>query len=151
MAGHGPAPKAPSKRRHHNPPASWGGANPTTATAASAQDRVLGIDGTVHYLVKSMWDALQSSAEARFYSAADWERARFELWHANELLTSGKPIGANSWARVQCGLSAMLISPAEKRRAAIEVRPVGPDADTEAAVSMVGKYQQKLQILKPSP
>ena len=45
----------------------------------------------------------------------------------------------------------MLISPAEKRRAAIEVRPVGPDADTEAAVSMVGKYQQKLQILKPSP
>ena len=69
-------------------------------------------------------------------------------WHCNELLSSGKPIGANSWARVQCGLSAMLISPSEKRRAAIEVRPVGPDADAVEAVAMVGGYQQKLQAVK---
>ena len=150
MAGHGPAPKAPSKRRHHNPPASWGGANPITAPGAEIKDRELGIENP-HQLVERMWVALQTSAEARFYSAGDWERARMELYFANELLCSGKPIGANAWARVQCGLNAMLVSPAEKRRAAIEVRPVGPDADTEAAVSMVGKYQQKLQILKPSP
>ena len=57
----------------------------------------------------------------------------------------------HSWAQIQHGLTEMLISPAAKRRAAIEVRPVGPDADADAAVAMVGKYQQKLQILKPMP
>ena len=150
MAGKGPAPKPASKRRHHNPPASWGGANPITAPAAAAGDRELGIDAP-HKLVADMWAVVQDSAEARFYSAADWARLRMELWHANELLTSGKPIGANSWARVQCGLSALLISPAEKRRCAIEVRPTGPDADADAAVAMVGRYRQKLQAVASPP
>ena len=122
-----------------------------TAPAAEISARELGIDGTVHPLVRDMWAALQVSCESRFFSAADWERARWELWNTNELLCSGKPIQAAAWAQVQRGLGDLLVSPAEKRRCAIEVRPVGPDADTEAAVSMVGKYQQKLQILKPSP
>ena len=39
----------------------------------------------------------------------------------------------------------MLISPAEKRRCAIEVKPLGPDPDEDAAVSMMSGYRQKLQ------
>jgi hypothetical protein len=39
----------------------------------------------------------------------------------------------------------MLISPAEKRRCAIEVRPTGVDADEHAAVAMVGRYRQRLK------
>ena len=102
-----------------------------------------------HPLVERMWRTLQHSAEAAFYSAGDWERARFELYYANELLCSGKPIGANAWARVQVGLNAMLVSPAEKRRSAISVKPTGVDADEVAAVSIMGRYATKLQSVKP--
>ena len=91
-----------------------------------------------------MWAALQISAESRFYSDADWQRVRLELFYANGLLTSDQPISGNMWAAVQHGLNELLISPAAKRRAAIEVRPVGPDADQDAAISMMSKYRSKL-------
>jgi hypothetical protein len=95
-------------------------------------------------MVERMWTALQASAEARFYSQADWERARLELWHANSLLTADKPIPAASWAQVQRGLSDMLVSPAEKRRTGIELQPPDRDADEDAAVLQIAKYQGKL-------
>jgi hypothetical protein len=144
MAGMGPPPKPANKRRHSTPPKSWGGATPIEAPAAASQSRVLDIDDP-HELVASMWEVAQTSAEARFYSEADWARLRLELWHMNALLTSGKPIGANSWAAVQHGLNAMLISPAEKRRAAIELKPPDRDADEDAAILTLAKYQDKLK------
>ena len=39
----------------------------------------------------------------------------------------------------------MLLSPAIKRRAGIELKSHAVDADEDAAVSMVGKYQQVLK------
>jgi hypothetical protein len=137
-------PKPASKRRRRNVPKSYGAATPITAPAAAHQDRVLGFDDP-HPMVERMWEALQTSAEARFYSAADWERARLELWHANALLTSDQPITANAWGAVQHGLTALLISPAEKRRCAIELKPPVPDTDEIAAVSMMSRYQGKLK------
>src|SRR6185503_1160258 len=104
----------------------------------------LGIDNP-HPLVADMWEVAQTSAEARFYSEADWARLRLELHHLNSLLTSGKPIGANSWAMVQHGLNAMLISPAEKRRCAIQLKPPDRDADEDAAVLTMVRYQEKLE------
>ena len=118
-------------------------AQPVTAPAAGVQVRKLGVDAPVHKLVVDMWNALQDSAESRFYSEADWERVRFELWHANVVLTGDK-IAANSWAQIQHGLTELLISPAAKRRAAIELKPTIPDRDEIAAVSMMSRYQSKL-------
>lgn len=141
----GRVPKPASKRRRTNKPASYGLANPTVGPAApAAVDRVLGFDGPVHPLISDMWAALQTSAEARFFSAADWERARFELWFANTWLILGTPIPGAVWAVVQHGLSAMLISPAEKRRCGIELKPPVADSDEIAAVSMMSKYRDKL-------
>ena len=140
----GPAPKPPSKRRNRGIPKSYGAAIPITAPAAPHQDRVLGFDDP-HPLVLSMWATLQTSAESRFYSESDWQRARLELWNANQIMRSGKPISGNAWSTIQHGLNALLISPAEKRRCAIEVKPVGPDADEDAAVSMTANYQRKLR------
>ena len=140
----GVAPKPASKRRRRNVPKSYGAAQPTTAPAAHVQDRELGLEDP-HPLVVSMWENIQKSCEATFYSETDFARLRLELWNANEILTSGKPITGNAWATVQHGLNAMLISPAEKRRCAIEVKPIGPDADKAAAVSMTAKYQHKLR------
>jgi hypothetical protein len=144
MAGIGPAPKPASKRRRRTPPATYGAATPVTAPAAGCQDRELGIDDP-HQLVSSMWTTLQTSAEAAFYSPADWARARLEMWFANETLTSGKPITANAWATIQHGLTEMLVSPAAKRRAAIELKPPTPDADEDAAILTIARYQDRLK------
>ena len=52
---------------------------------------------------------------------------------------------AVAWQQVQRGLTDMLISPAAKRRAAIELAPPSPDADEVAAVSMMSTYRSKLK------
>ena len=126
MGGVGVPPKPPSKRRRTNKPASYGAAERITTPAAPVADRELGIDSP-HQLVADLWEVIQTSAESRFYSAADWARLRIELWFANALLTSGKPIVAGAWQQVQHGLTELLISPAAKRRAAIELKPPDPD------------------------
>jgi len=86
---------------------------------------------------------LQDSAEARFYSEADWARAALEMWFADQTLR--KPT-ANAWAQVQHGLTEMLIGPAAKRRAGIELKPPDRDADEDASVLQMVRYQS---VLKP--
>jgi hypothetical protein len=65
-----------------------------------------------------------------------------ELWYADA--TMRKPTGS-AWQQVQHGLNALLISPAEKRRCAIELQPPGPDPDADTAVAMIGRYRQQLK------
>jgi hypothetical protein len=140
----GVPPKPESKRRRRNKPASYGAAEPTTAPAAEPTTRELGIDGA-HPLVQDMWNMVQHSCEAAFYSETDWERLRLELWFANHTMASGRPSG-QAWEAVQHGLNEMLLSPAIKRRAGIELRrPQGVDADVVAADEMVGKYKRSLR------
>lgn len=140
----GVPPKPASKRRRRNVPASYGAAEPTTAPAAGPDpDRELGFDGA-HPLKAGMWATVQSSCEAAFYSESDWQRLRLELWHANREMASGRP-SANAWMAVQHGLNEMMISPAMKRRAGIELKPQAVDEDEVAAVSMTGLYREKLK------
>ena len=136
--------QAREQRRRANKPATYGAATPITAPAAGRHDRDLGIDNP-HELVASMWATVQESCESRFYSEADWARLRMELWNANEVMRSGKPISGTTWAGIQHGLNALLISPAEKRRAAIEVKPLGPDADQDAANNQIARYKTVLK------
>src|SRR5262245_30361860 len=126
----GPSPKPPTKRRRYDKPVSYGAAAPTVAPAASVQDRELGIEDP-HPLITGLWDAVAVSCEAAYLSEADWGRLRLELWFADATMRSDR-LSANAWQAVQAGLNAMLISPAEKRRCAIEVRP--PDAAESDAV-----------------
>jgi hypothetical protein len=49
-----------------------------------------------------------------------------------------------AWAAVQSGLSELLISPADKRRAGIEMKPVQSDPDEEAAVAQLDSYRAAL-------
>ena len=125
-------------------PQSYGSATPTTAPAASqSSERDLGIDDA-HPLVRDLWEAVQTSCASRFFSDADWQRARWELWYANQVMRDGaRP--ANAWRVVQQGLTEMLVSPAAKRRAGIEVRPSAVDEDAVEAVSMIGRYRQSLK------
>ena len=138
----GPVPKPESQRRRRNKPGSYGAAEPVLADQTGEQPP-LGFEA--HELVADMWSALARSVEGRFYSAADWQRARLELWYADRVMTAGQVPSANMWATIQRGLDGLLVSPAVKRRAGIELRPQGVDADEDAAVSMVGRYKQVLK------
>ena len=139
----GRPPKPDSQRRRRNTPKSYGAADPTTAPAAAPATRELGIDDP-HTLIAALWDTVQESCEAAFYSQADWARLRLELWFASTAMASGQP-SANAWSVVQSGMNEMLLSPAVKRRAGIELRPQAVDADADAAVSMIGRYRQALK------
>jgi hypothetical protein len=140
----GPAPKPESKRRRYAKPKSYGDATPTTAPAAPPVDgRRLGIDNP-HPLIVLLWDTVQKSCEATFFSETDWQRLRLECWYANHTMVSGRP-SAQAWGAIQPGLNELLLSPAVKRRAGIEVKPAAGDADENEAVSLVGKYHQVLK------
>jgi hypothetical protein len=112
-APRGPAPKPASQRRRRNKPGS-GAAEPVVAGPADEQPP-LGFDA--HKLVADMWSALGRSVEGQFFSAADWQRARWELWFTDRAMTSGQVPSGHTWTAVQRGLDELLISPAAKRRA----------------------------------
>ena len=91
-----------------------------------------------------MWRSLGSSVEGQFFSDADWQRARWELWHANKLFNGEIDLTPTAWAAVQRGLSELLVSAADKRRAGIELKAAAVDPDETAAVLQMAKYQDAL-------
>jgi hypothetical protein len=133
-------PKAPSKRRRRNVPASYGAATPVKAGPAARQPDDLGF--TAHPLIQSLWDALADSCESRFFSACDWQRARMELWFGNTLMR-GKPTAA-AWTVFQHGLSELLVSPSQKRRLGIELAPPDP-AEDAVVLTLLDRYQESLK------
>ena len=86
---HGPVPKPAAQRRRRTPPASYGGAAEPTVAGQAAQQPRLGFKA--HKLVTDMWKALSTSVEGQFFSDADWQRARLEMFYANGLLTGERP------------------------------------------------------------
>jgi hypothetical protein len=92
-------------------------------------------------LIGDMWLALGDSVEGGYFSAADWQRARMELWFANKVVSGVEAATASKWATIQDGLSALLISPADKRRAGIEMKRKTSDPDEDAAVVQLAEYQ----------
>lgn len=138
----GPAPKRETDRRRANKPESHGAAETVVAGEAGPQP-ALGF--AAHKLVTDMWSALAVSVEGQFFSAADWQRARWELWFANKLIRSRGRVSAPAWAAVQAGLSELLVSPADKRRAGIELKKASADPDEAAAVAQLDEYRARLQ------
>ena len=142
-APRGPAPKPASQRRRRNKPGSYGAAEPVVAGPADEQPP-LGFDA--HELVADMWSALglssvrAGSSPRRTGSAPAWE-----LWFTSCLMTAGVVPTANQWTTIQRGLDELLVSPAVKRRAGIELRRIGVDADEVAADKMVGEYKRSLK------
>ena len=138
----GRPPVPDSQRRRRNTPASYGLAEPVVAGQAAAQPE-LGF--AAHAMVVDMWKALGKSVEGHFYSAADWQRGRLELFYLNELMTGRCPLTAPAWSVMQHGLNELLVSPADKRRAGIALRSAGVDADERAADAQIAKYKQVLR------
>ncbi|MFA4083669.1 hypothetical protein ONA92_18395 [Mycobacteroides salmoniphilum] len=127
----GPPPTRDDQRRRTNKPASYGEAEAEVVGEASAPPLELGIP-EVDEMVLDLWDSLRGSAEARFYSEADWHRVRLELRYLNAVLSRKVP-SSEAWKTVQMGLNTLLVSPADKRRLGIELKRRVGDEDDQAA------------------
>lgn len=137
----GPVPKKDSQRRRANKPKSYGAADAVVAGEAVTAPP-LGIEDC-HPMVVDLYESLARSVEGRFFSAADWQRARLECLYINATISRGRP-GAQAWAAVQTGLGALLVSPADKRRIGIELREAVSDPDEDAAVASLDAYRAQL-------
>ena len=104
----GPAPKPASKRRRHNKPKSLRRRGADDRTGRRAVRDASSASTNPHPLITAMWDTVQQSCESRFYSEADWQRLRLELWYANQAMASGRPSG-QAWAAIQHGLTELLM------------------------------------------
>ena len=136
----GPPPKPADKRRNTRTPGGYGLAEPVRNAGQAAKQPDLGFNA--HPMVVDLWGSLNESVEAKFFSAADWQRARLELLFVDYTLHEGKMTSAN-WQRVQQGLNELLVSPADKRRAGIELK-AAVDDDEDAAVLQLAQYEEKL-------
>jgi hypothetical protein len=108
-------------------------------TPAAAFRPELGIDSPTPQ-IGDLWNVLQMSAEAKFYSDADWHRARIELAYGDALLrqiAAGTKINAQAWTAFQNALTELLVSPAAKRRAGIETQPVVDPQGTAADAKII--------------
>lgn len=137
----GPAPARSSQRRRANKPASYGVAQSEMA-GRGARQPALGFEA--HSFVDSLWKSLKDSPESQYYSAADWDRLRMELWSAHKMFSADQLPPASSWKTLQDGLNALLISPAEKRRLGIEMMQAVADPDEDAAVAQLDDYRAAL-------
>jgi hypothetical protein len=147
MAGkaRGPAPQRDSQRRRRNKPVSYGAAEPVMTEAAAFRPELGIVDPTPQ--IQELWDALQGSAEARFYSDADWHRVRIELAFGDRLvatLLDGGNVSGTKWQHFQNALTELLISPAAKRRAGIETRPP-VDLQGDAAEAKIFELAERLK------
>jgi hypothetical protein len=136
----GPPPKPPDKRRNTRTPGGYGLAEPVKNAGEAAKQPPLGFKS--HPIVADLWESLNNSVEGRFFSAADWQRARLEMVFIDATLNPEK-MTASNWQRVQQGLNELLVSPADKRRAGIELK-AAVDTDEEAAVLQMARYKEKL-------
>jgi hypothetical protein len=136
-----PGPPPAAKRRRDDKPASYGLAESVVAGNAGNRPE-LGFDA--HQMVVDMWESLANSVEGQFFSEGDWQRARWELFYANELFMGRRQMTPVAWSAVQHGLNELLLSPADKRRAGIELKKLAVDEDEVAAVDQIAEYKAKL-------
>jgi hypothetical protein len=109
--------------------------------SAAPAPRELAIDSP-HQLITDLWAALQQSAEAKYYSDADWQRVCLELHYGNTLLPAVRSPGAQAWETFQAGLDTLLVSPADKRRVGVELKRNKVDEDDAAAEAAIADVLQ---------
>src|SRR5258708_1718734 len=114
MAGIGPPPKRESDRRRNNKPA-----REVEHVRGAVAPPELGLDDA-HPLAASVYEALKSSVEADYMTAAAWQRARVSVFVLSRQLEQDR-MSPTMYAALQQDWKALLIDPAEMRRLGIEV------------------------------
>ena len=140
----GPVPQRDSQRRRRTKPASYGSATPRTGKATSKIPQ-LGLEDP-HPIIADLWVALQNdSPESKYYSESDWQRVRATLAYGDQVMRQPK-INSQAWKMFFDGLTELLVSPAAKRRAGIELKPA-TDPDEAEADAVVAGLQSKMRAV----
>lgn len=137
MGTRGPAPKRESQRRRRNQPE-----RPIDQVDGAVPAPPLGLDDP-HPLAEAMYEALCSSLEAGYMTAASWQRARLSAHVMSQQLRRSEGPTAVMYTALQQDWKALLIDPAEQRRLGIEVaRAPEVDEDELAAVSALDDFRR---------
>ena len=98
----------------------------------------------VHPLARELYESLQGSPEARFFTPAVWQRVRVHIAVLSKLLGSGR-MSSQMYAALQGDWKSLLVDPAEQRRLGIEVQAAAEvDEDEERADATVTSLMTKL-------
>lgn len=152
MGTRGPAPKRDAQRRRRNK-------KPTETTKAAggsaAQPKA---DAKWHPVAKRWYQSLADSGQAAFYEPSDWATAAFvaevmsrelrpkivQMTPAGVLIEAPQPVTGAALSGILKGMSALLTTEAERRRAGIELtKPPPPGEKGEGDVASLDDARRR--------
>lgn len=124
----GPKPKSPELLKGHQPKRELDRAEPDRFVNDAAPPE-LDMGGSI---AVDWFEALKCSPQARFFTAADWQRARLTAVLMSRLLAQEDPRSGLA-SVVSSNLDALLCSEDKRRQLRIEVRPEGAESGEDEA------------------
>lgn len=156
MGKRGPAPKRSDQRRRQNKDS-----KPRTITVEGEEVKAPPADEGWHEVAKRWYESLGQSGQAHFYEPSDWAMAYMLAESMSRDLEeqviavpekTGEPVYATvpmkgaSLAAYLKGMTALLVSEADRRRAQIELQrtaPPDPKDEEQATIAKLDDYRQR--------
>lgn len=152
----GPPPKRSDQRRRRNKPTS--GPQETTKAPAGTEEppNRPPSDPKWHPLATEWYESLATSGQSRFYEPSDWALARIlaesisQELHPRPMVVAGvvkrikQPPRATALAQWLKGMTALLATEGDRRRAAMELQRPQPEGEGGADVSWLDDARNRL-------
>lgn len=142
MGARGPVGKRSDQRHGHRTKAEKDSVTkvPVDGGALAAEEP----DESWHPIAQRWFRSLGESGQRVFYEASDWATARYLAEAMSRNLEAGR-FSAQLFAAVMSGMSSLLTTEGDRRRARVELeRAVATDADEEAAVAALDEWRSRL-------
>jgi hypothetical protein len=140
MAGtRGPVPKRSTQRRRQNKPET-----PVTTGTGALKVRVPPAEDHWHPLAARWYESLAESGQARWYEPSDWATAQYLAEAMSRNLLAGAKFSAVLFASVMSGMSNLLVTEGDRRRARLELERAGEGGDAGGdVVSELADYRDR--------
>jgi hypothetical protein len=160
MGERGPVPKRSTQRRRRNKVGEDGApTEPTTGpSGAAAAPGAPPADESWHPVARRWYESLAASGQSRWYEPSDWATAYLlaesmsrdlgeqvvGTTQAGVILRDRIPIKGVSLNAYLKGMSTLLVTEGDRRRARLELERGQADADEEAAVAALDDYRRRI-------
>ena len=154
MGARGPAPKRAAERRRRNKESS-----PESVEAIGPVDQPEPVDDW-HPIAKNWYVSLAESGQAQFYEPSDWTLAQIlaesmsrdlnpqPVWigsrEEGEMEMIAQPIKGASLGAYLKGMTALMVSEGDRRRAQLEIERGEATEDVPAGVTAIADYKKSL-------
>lgn len=137
MGERGPVPKRESQRRRRNKPE-----RPVTHAATNVDVKIPEPHHEWHPMATGFYEALRSSGQSQFYTAADWHAAHLCASLMSRVY-SDPEAGASVVREIRGLFSQLLVTEGDRRRVSVELeRGASSDADDQV-VSELDAYRRR--------